>query len=99
MPHFTEFNTKPPFPEDVPIAKLGFISLPQLRDGDQAESRALFDACKNDGFFLLDLRGDEQGEKILHDAGRLFDVGETLFDLSYDAKMEFVMGGARSVFG
>ena len=99
MPHFTEFNAKPPFPNDVPVAKLKCISLAQLRRRDEAESEALFDACKQDGFFLLDLRGDEKGEKILTEAGRLFDVGKTLFDLPHDGKMEFVMGGARSVFG
>lgn len=99
MPHFTEFNTKHPFPNDVPIAKLKCISLAQLRALDEAESEALFDACKQDGFFLLDLRGDEKGEKILTEAGSLFDVGETLFDLPYDIKMECVMGGGRSVFG
>ena len=99
MPHFTEFNTKPPFPNDVPIAKLKRISLAQLRTHDKVESEALFDACKQDGFFLLDLRGDEKGEKILTEAGSLFDVGKILFDLPYEVKMEFVMGGARSVFG
>ena len=99
MPHFTEFNINPPFPDDVPIAELKCISLTRLRSHDKAESEALFDACKEDGFFLLDLRGDDKGEKILTEAGSLFDVGKTLFDLSFNTKMEFVMGGDRSVFG
>lgn len=99
MPHFTAFNTDPPFPTDVPVAKLECVSLAQLRSGNEGESEALFDACKNDGFFLLDLRGDEKGEEILREAGSLFDVGRTLFDLPHDVKMKCVMGGARSVFG
>ena len=99
MPHFTEFNSKPPFPNDVPVAKLEYVSLANLRTGERKESEALFRACKNDGFFLLDLRGDKQGETILDEAGKLFDMGKTLFDLPYETKMEFVMGGARSVFG
>ena len=99
MPHFTEFNSNPPFPSDVPIAKLQCISLTDLRNGSVLESRALFDSCKNDGFFLLDLRGDKLGERILDEAGELFEMGKTLFDLPYDTKMEYPMGGARSVFG
>lgn len=99
MPHFTDFNRDPPFPSDIPIAKLKYISLADLRNGNELESEALFDACKQDGFFLLDLRGDEQGEMILSEAGKLFDIGKALFDLDYDHKMEFVMGGSRSVFG
>lgn len=99
MPHFTEFNSDPPFPSDVPIAKLECISLTDLRNGNELESEALFDACKKDGFFILDLRGDEMGEKILDEAGKLFDMGKTLFDLPYEAKVEYAMGGARSVFG
>ena len=99
MPHFTPFNRNPPFPNDVPVAKLRYISLARLRSHDNAESEALFNACKEDGFFLLDLRGDDKGEKILTGAGSLFDLGKTLFDLLYDVKMEFVMGGDRSVFG
>ena len=99
MPHFTEFNSNPPFPNDVPIAKLRNISLTNLRNGSELESEALFDACKEDGFFVLDLRGDEMGEKILDQAGKLFDLGKDLFDLPYDTKMKFPMGGARSVFG
>ena len=99
MPHFTEFNSKPPFPNDVPIANLECVSLANLRNGERKESEALFHACKNDGFFLLDLRGDKQGETILNEAGKLFDMSKTLFDLPYETKMEYVMGGARSVFG
>ena len=99
MPHFTEFNTDPPFPNDVPVAELKYISLARLRSHDKAESEALFTACKEDGFFLLDLRGDDKGEKILTEAGSLFDVGKTLFDLPHNVKMDSVMGGDRSVFG
>lgn len=99
MPHFSEFNSNPPFPSDVPIAKLECISLIDLQNGNELESEALFHACKKDGFFLLDLRGDQMGERILAEAGKLFDMGKTLFDLPYETKMNYPMGGARSVFG
>ena len=99
MPHFTEFNSKPPFPNDVSVAKLECVSLANLRTGGRKESEALFRACKNDGFLFLDLRGDKQGETVLNEASKPFDMGKSLFELAYESKMEFVMGGARSVIG
>ena len=62
-------------------ADFACISLSELRSGNEAASSTLFKACKDRGFFLLDLQDDSQGEDFLNHAGRVFKVGETLFDL------------------
>ena len=99
MPLYTKDNAGVPFPEDVPVAAFARISLSELRSGNEAASSTLFKACKEDGFFLLDLQDDPQGEDLLDHAGRVFEVGETLFDLPYEVKMKHVMGGPRNIFG
>lgn len=54
-------------------------------------SSALFKVCTEDGFFfLMDLRDDPEGERLLREAGMFFDL---------DEKMRHMMGGGRSVFG
>ena len=99
MAHYTDSNQEPPFPTDVPQARFARISLSKIRCGDDVTSAVLFKACIDDGFFLMDLRDDSNGEELLRDAGKLFDLGRTLFDLPFNEKMRYVMGGARSVFG
>ena len=69
MPHFPpssrdpnddhqslDFDDIPPFPTDVPTAPLLRISLAKLLAHDVAEEEALFVACRDLGFFYLDLR-------------------------------------------
>lgn len=73
------FPTLPPFP-DIPTAPLHRLSLSSLRTSPD-ESARFFESCKDLGFFYLDLRGDEEGEKLLADADDLFSLGPKLFDL------------------
>ncbi|KAK4956140.1 hypothetical protein LTR66_013362 [Elasticomyces elasticus] len=62
------YHHLPPFPDDVPVAPLLRISLRGLVRGDAEEQERLWSACKELGFFYLDLRGatagcgDEEGE-------------------------------------
>jgi isopenicillin N synthase-like dioxygenase len=88
MPHFTD-TSHPPFPTNIPIAALQKISLTKLLDSDESESKALFDSCQKAGFFLLDLRGSENGEQILKDVEVLFGFAEHLFDISIEEKMKY----------
>ena len=74
------FPNVPPFPDNVPTVPLVRLSLANLRN-DGEESARLFSACKDLGFFYLDLRHDETGERLLGEADRLFKVGESLFEL------------------
>ncbi|KAJ0136207.1 Mannitol-1-phosphate 5-dehydrogenase [Fusarium oxysporum f. sp. albedinis] len=45
----------PPFPDDVPIAPLLCISLKKLLETDGAEEDRLWQACRDLGFFYIDL--------------------------------------------
>ncbi|KAK3072137.1 hypothetical protein LTR53_007368 [Teratosphaeriaceae sp. CCFEE 6253] len=51
------FPDLPPFPDSVPTAPLLRLSLQQLLDRDPAEEDRLWRACRELGFFYLDLRG------------------------------------------
>lgn len=68
----------PPFPNDVPTAPLLRLNYSALQS-TPAERTAFFKASKDLGFFYLDLRGDELGEKLLAESAKLFGVGEELF--------------------
>src|SRR5579871_1760348 len=77
----TSFTNIPPFPTDVPTAPLVRLSLSRLRSYDKEESERLFTACKELGFFYLDLSSDDAGEQVLSEADQLFNVGEKLFEI------------------
>ena len=68
----------PPFPNNVPTAPLLRLNFSALQISEP-ERNAFFQACKDLGFFYLDLRGDELGEKLLAESEQLFGVGEKLF--------------------
>lgn len=74
------FPNLPRFPANIPTAPLHRLSLLKLRL-DPTESERLFSSCKDLGFFYLDLRGDEEGEKLLAQADQLFELGPKLYDL------------------
>jgi isopenicillin N synthase-like dioxygenase len=89
----------PPFPSDVPTAPLLRLSLEKLLNNDTEESTRFYQACKNLGFFYLDLRGTSIGESILKDADRLFDVGEKLFELDLEEKEKYDFSAQHSYYG
>ena len=89
----------PPFPNDVPTAPLLRLSLKNLLKNDPEESNRFFQACKDLGFFYLDLRGTSIGESILSDADRLFDVGEQLFELDLEEKQKYDFSAQQSYYG
>lgn len=89
----------PPFPNDVPTAPLLRISLNKLMNNDPDESSHLFTACKDLGFFYLDLSGTPQGQSILEDADKLFDVGKELYDLPLEEKQRYNVSVQTSFMG
>lgn len=89
----------PPFPNDVPTAPLLRLSLEKLLENNIEESARFFQACKDLGFFYLDLRGTPIGDSILNDADRLFDVGEELFELDLEEKQKYDFSAQQSYYG
>lgn len=55
------FKAAPPFPDDVPVIPMNTISLAALHSEDEAIAINVLAACRELGFFLLDLRGDALG--------------------------------------
>lgn len=75
------------------------LSLAKLLSDDTTESRRLFEAAKELGFFYLDLRGVGVGEGILADVDGLFGVGRRVFELDVRVKEGFDWSGEGSYFG
>lgn len=112
-PPLTHFPTLPAFPSTLPTAPLLRISLQKLLDSDATESTRLWEACKDVGFFYLDLRGavgkvnvgeDGVGEKVngdslLGDADELFGVAEEFFGLPVEEKGLYDFKSRGSYFG
>lgn len=93
-----QFTGLPPFPANVPIAPLHRLSLFKLRN-DAEESERLFSASKDLGFFYLDLRNDEEGEKLLQDAESFFELGPKLYDLGRDELQKYDYKNEGSYMG
>ncbi|OAX83322.1 hypothetical protein ACJ72_02322 [Emergomyces africanus] len=85
----------PPFADDVPCAPLLRLSLEKLISHEKAEVERFYSACKELGFFYLDLRGSS----ILTDADKLFSIGEQLFELDIDEKRRYDLSKLNSYFG
>lgn len=79
----------PGFPSDVPTALLSKLRLQKLISADEEESQKLFESCRNSGFFLLDLQGSSEGERMLRDVGEMFKLAVPLFALDTDTKMKY----------
>lgn len=65
MPLSTSHHTLPPFPDDIDTAPLLTIHLNKLEAGNADESARFFAACKDLGFFYLDMVGSPLGERVV----------------------------------
>jgi isopenicillin N synthase-like dioxygenase len=92
------FHDVPPFPNSIPTAPLVRLSLANLRNS-HVESERFYSACKGLGFFYLDLRHDEAGEKLLGEADKLFEVGKALFELGREELGKYDYKHLGSYFG
>jgi hypothetical protein len=99
MPIAEYFERYPAFPDDVPIAPLANISLRKLIFKDVEESLKLFEACKEDGIFLLDLKECNAGEVLLQDAKNLFTINEKLFALGQEELRKHPVNMPTNRFG
>ncbi|PYH44103.1 putative oxidoreductase [Aspergillus saccharolyticus JOP 1030-1] len=101
MPTDKYFAQAPPFPTspDFPIVSLPTISLAKLKAHDPTESTQLFRASREWGFFMLDLRADEQGASLLHQAEKMFDLDAELFSLDQATLDEYAYDAPRDLTG
>lgn len=87
------------FPDDVPTAPLVTISLEKLVLDDSTEKQRLFGASKELGFFYLDLRGCQEGEALLGQSDKMFDLMEEFYSLPLEEKLKYDFAAAGSYFG
>lgn len=78
MPTDRYFERYPPFPSDVSVVNLNCLSFTKLLANDALESRKLFQACQETGFFLINLKGSDEGETMLTHAETAFDLNERI---------------------
>ncbi|EER38322.1 oxidoreductase [Histoplasma capsulatum H143] len=95
MSYEENFAGIPPFPDDVLCTPLLRLSMEKLIAHDETEVQRFYTACKDLGFFYLDLRGHE----ILEDANQLFTTGEQLFELDLDEKRRYDFSKEHLYFG
>lgn len=99
MPTQAYFDRYPPFPGDVPVAKLPRLSFAKLLARDESESDALFEACRAMGFFLLDFQGCPEGESFLKKAETMFDINEEVNAMDVGELMKYAYRPPHSLFG
>jgi non-haem dioxygenase in morphine synthesis N-terminal len=99
MPTKNYFDKLPPFPDDIPVAKLQRISYANLLAQDEIESASLFDACRTSGFFLLDFNTCPEGQQFLEKAERMFELTEEVNALPEEELMKFAYKPPHSLFG
>ena len=96
---WTSHHLYPPFAEDITTAPLVSVSLSKLEAGDEAESKAFFEATKNLGFFYLKLDGSNLGEKMVDEAERLQALQQQFFKLPNEEKEEYAREKIDPFFG
>jgi isopenicillin N synthase-like dioxygenase len=109
------FPHLPVFPDNVPTAPLFRISLQKLLDNDDEEQNRCWQACRELGFFYLDIRTSEKhsngnrdnatstcaidGDGLLQDVDRLFEVMKGFYDLDVSEKIQYDFKDQGSYFG
>jgi isopenicillin N synthase-like dioxygenase len=95
MASSTLFEGIPPFPDDIPAVSMNTVSLAGLRENDAK----VVAACKELGFFFLDLRGDSMGDAMIECIDQLFTIGQEIFDLPESVKHQYLHDIPRSFLG
>ncbi|KAI5917756.1 oxidoreductase [Camillea tinctor] len=93
------FTAVPPFPDNVPVIPMHTVSLTGLHSGDEATARLMLDACRELGFFLLDLRQDALGETIMTEIDQLLSIGKDILNLPEDVKEKYLHDIPKSFLG
>ena len=85
----TSHSILPPFAEGLSTAPLVSISFAKLESGDQETSEAFFKACKELGFFYLDMFGSELGEQIVTESEKLNELQKVFFKMPFEIKNKY----------
>lgn len=99
MPTREFFARNPPFPSDVPVVQLECLSFTKLLANDAAECQRLFQTCQYIGFFLVNLRGSDEGETMLKHAERAFDLTEQIHRVDQDTLKKYSFKPPTDLFG
>lgn len=67
--------------------------------GDPKVAGDLFEACKDLGFFLLDLSGGALGEEIIAEVDAMFDLSTANFNQSEEIKQAFPIVVGKNPLG
>lgn len=79
----------PTFPDELPVAEISTVDFDLLAQGDEASSKAVFDAATGYGFFFL---------KNHHvDSDFMFDLADATFNLPLDELMKYDMGSTGGI--
>lgn len=89
MASLTSHHLLPPFAEGIKTAPLVSVSFAKLEAGDKGASDAFFKACKELGFFYLDMFGSELGETIVAEAEKLNTLQQGFFKLPNEVKDKY----------
>lgn len=99
MPTARYFAQAPPFPANTPIINLPILTFSQLQSGNPIEAEKLFAACREWGFFLLDLHDSADGRTLLHDAESMFDLNTELFSLDQSTLDQYAYNAPKDLTG
>jgi hypothetical protein len=99
MPTQAYFDQYPPFPSDLPVAKLPRVCFAKLLKNDKSKSDALFESSQALGFFLLDFEGSKEGGEFLKKAERMFHINEEVNALDQDDLMKYAYKPPSCLFG
>ncbi|KAF7959254.1 hypothetical protein EAE96_002768 [Botrytis aclada] len=99
MPTPKYFTQCPEFPADLNVAGIPTILFNQLKNNLNDESEKLFQACQEYGFFLLELRKDDQGETLLGDAEKMFDITTSTLSLDHEVLKEYAYQLPKNILG
>jgi hypothetical protein len=78
---------QPPFPDNLPVAEISSISHKKILEGDVLEISKLLASARTLGFFRLDFRDSDIGQKILNSANKMFQLSAETFALPTEAKI------------
>jgi isopenicillin N synthase-like dioxygenase len=83
----TGLGEKPPFPADLPVAHISNISHRKILDGDVDEISKVIQSAREVGFFRVDFRDSEIGQRFLAAANNMFALAQETFDLPTEVKL------------
>ncbi|KAI9844815.1 MAG: hypothetical protein M1837_005233 [Sclerophora amabilis] len=93
-----DFPGLPPFPKDVKTFPVPILSWGKLLAEDKIESERMFEACKDQGVFQLNLGDTPKGRDLLADVDDVFSVSKDLFNVDVEEKERYKMS-AKTTFG